>query len=135
MLYIRKKAKMSTHYFYSTLYWRFYSVQQATTRICIYMRVCVCVCVCQPLSHVQLFVTQRTEAHQRQEVHVHGGLQARVLDGFAMPCYAKILPTQGSILGLYVSCIGRWFFTTSAAQEAHLRMGARQFLLGQIVKG
>ena len=27
-------------------------------------RVCVCVCVCEPLSHVQLFATPRTIAHQ-----------------------------------------------------------------------
>ena len=32
------------------------------THICIC--VCVCVCVCQSLSHVQLFVTPRTVAHQ-----------------------------------------------------------------------
>ena len=27
-------------------------------------RVCVCVCVCEPLSHVRLFATPRTVAHQ-----------------------------------------------------------------------
>ena len=143
MLYpnIRKKAKMPT---------LIISIQHCTGDsiqcnrqqeyvymcmcVCVCVYVCVCVCVCQPLNHVQLFATQCTEAHQGHEVHVHGVFQTRVLEGFAMPCYAKILPIQGSILGLYVSCTGRWFFTTSATQEAHLRMGPRQFLLGPPVK-
>ena len=49
--------------------------------LCTVLCVCVCVCVCQLLSHVQLFATPQTAAHQAP---VHGILQPRTLEWVAI---------------------------------------------------
>ena len=62
--------------------------------VCMCVRACVCVCACESLSHVRLFVTLWTVAHQAslslgfsKQVACHSLLQ-------------EIFPTQGLNLGL-----------------------------------
>ena len=57
------------------------------------------------LSHVQLFATLWTVAHQAPLVHVI--FQARILERVAISLLQGIFPTYGSNPCLIVSCIGR----------------------------
>ena len=57
-------------------------------------------------SHVQLFATLWTVAHQAP-LTVHGILQARILEWVAMPSSRGSFPLRDQTHVLYVSCIGR----------------------------
>ena len=64
------------------------------------------VCVCQWLSHVRLFVTPWTVAHQAPLSM--GILQARILEWVAMPSPRGSSQPKDQSCPSYISCIGRW---------------------------
>ena len=77
--------------------------------------VCVCVCVCEVTSVVSDSVTPWTSPPGSS---VHGILQARILEWVAMPSSRGSSPPRDQTQVSYISCIGRWFFTTNATWEA-----------------
>ena len=79
------------------------------------MCVCVCVCVCEVTSVVSDSVTPWTSPPGSS---VHGILQARILEWVAMPSSRGSSPPRDQTQVSYISCIGRWFFTTNATWEA-----------------
>ena len=66
---------------------------------------CVCVCELSCFSHVQLFATLWTIAHQAP---VHGILQARILGWVAMPSSRGFSQLRDWTHVSCVSCLGRW---------------------------
>ena len=74
---------------------------------CFFQLVCVCVCVCVycHFSHVQLFATLWTIAHQA--CLSSGTLQARILEWVAMPSSRGSSRPRGQTHTSYISCIGR----------------------------
>ena len=69
---------------------------------------------CYWLSHVWVFLTPRTVAHQAP---VHGILQARTLEWVAIPFSRRSYWAKGQP---QVSCIAGIFFTFWATREAHM---------------
>ena len=67
-------------------------------------------------SCVQLFATPWTVAHQAPLYM--GILQARILEWVVTPSSRDLSNPGIASTSLYVSCLSRWFFTTSAIQEA-----------------
>ena len=73
--------------------------------------VCVCVCVCYLLSHVQLFATPWTVAHQAPLSMEFSGKDTGVGSHFLLQ---GIFLTQGSN---QISCIAGRFVTVQATME------------------
>ena len=72
--------------------------------------ICMFVCV-HALSHVQLFATPWTVAHQAPSVH--GIFQARILEWVAISFSDLLGPGSNS-------CIGRWILYHGASQKVPL---------------
>ena len=98
-------------------------------RACVRACVCACVraCALSHFSHVQLFVTLWTVAHQ--DSSVHGMLQARILEWVAMPSSRGSSQAGDQTRVSYVSCIGRQVLSTSATWEAQQISGHARTLL------
>ena len=77
-------------------------------------------CVCTPsrFSQVQLFVTPMDCS--LPGFSVHGILQARILESVAMHFSRESSRPRDWTWFSYVSCIGRWFFTSSTTWEAQV---------------
>ena len=87
------------------------------------MYVCVCVCVCV-FSHVRLFVTPWTIAHQ--VLLSMGVLQARILEWIAISYSRGIFLTQGSNQGLPASpLLAGSFLTTEPSGIRRYRLNAK----------
>ena len=72
-------------------------------------------CMLHRSSHVRLVATLGCSP---PESSVHVGSPGKNTGGVAMPYVRGSSPPRDQTRISYVSCIGRWFFTTSATWEA-----------------
>ena len=70
------------------------------------------------LSHLSLVQLFAPKDHSLPDSSVHGILQARILEWVAIPSSRGSSQPRDQTRISYVSCIGRWVFTTSAIWEA-----------------
>ena len=112
-----------------------------TLHVCHYLTLCVCVCVCvcvcarvlSRFSHVQLFATPWTVAHQAPQSM--GLSRQEYWSGLPLPSPGHLPDPGTEPMSLTSPALAGGFFSTSATWEAHLTLMLPNSVLAPLCTG